>query len=61
MPEIVKKHFEAKRGYANYYFNKLNRDRVLEGVDRPGDFAALGGAWTLAGAAGRRRRSSASS
>ena len=23
MPEIVKKHFEEKRGYANYYFNTL--------------------------------------
>ncbi|MGC3969090.1 MAG: trypsin-like peptidase domain-containing protein [Pirellulales bacterium] len=27
-PEIVEKSFEEKRGYANYFFNKLERDRV---------------------------------
>ncbi len=49
MPEIVKKHFEAKRGYANYYFNKLHRDRVLKAWGQKSDFAGLGGAWVLAG------------
>ena len=28
LPEIVKKHYIAKPGYVNYYFNQLNRDRV---------------------------------
>jgi S1-C subfamily serine protease len=28
LPEVVRKHFEAKRGYANYYFNRVERDRV---------------------------------
>ena len=28
VPEIVKKHFEDKRGYANYYFNTLEQQRV---------------------------------
>lgn len=49
MPEIVKKHFEAKRGYANYYFNKLHRDRVWTAWKARGDFTALGGTWALAG------------
>ena len=28
IPEIVKKHFQEKRGYANYYFNTLNQERI---------------------------------
>ena len=49
MPEIAKKHFEKKRGYANYYFNKLNRDRVWKAWAARGDFAKLDGVWTIAG------------
>jgi len=51
MPEICKKHFEEKRGYANYYFNKLHRDRVLDAWRRLGDFRGLRGTWALAGEA----------
>jgi hypothetical protein len=49
MPEIVRKHFEAKRGYANYYFNKLHRDRVWKAWTARGDFAPPGGTWTITG------------
>ncbi|MHC4177905.1 MAG: S1C family serine protease [Planctomycetota bacterium] len=49
MPEVVKKHFEAKRGFANYYYNRLNRDRVWKAWNARADFKALGGTWTLAG------------
>lgn len=49
MPEIVKKHFEEKRGYANYYFNKLNRQRVQKAWNARGDFASAGKTWVLAG------------
>jgi len=49
MPEIVKKHFEQKRGYANYYFNRLNRDRVWKAWAARGDFAPLDAAWILSG------------
>jgi len=49
MPEEVKKHFEAKRGFANYYFNKLNRRRVWEAWSPRADFAGLDGKWTLRG------------
>lgn len=30
MPEVVKKHYEDRPGYANYYFNRLNRQRVWD-------------------------------
>ncbi len=49
MPEIVKKHFEEKRGYANYYFNRLNRDRVFKAWAARGDFASLDKPWVLTG------------
>ena len=29
MPKVVQQHIEKRNGYANYYFNKSNRDRVL--------------------------------
>ena len=34
MPEIAKKHFEEKRGYANYYFNLLNQRRIWKAWSR---------------------------
>jgi hypothetical protein len=49
VPEIVQKHFEAKRGYANYYFNKLNRDRVWDAWTALGAFDSLDGTWTIRG------------
>ena len=30
MPEIVKSHFEAKDGYVNYYFNRIEQDRIAQ-------------------------------
>jgi S1-C subfamily serine protease len=49
LPEIVRQHFQEKPRYANYYYNKLNRDRVWKGWVAHGDFAGLHGTWTLAG------------
>ena len=49
MPEIVKQHFEARRGFANYYFNKLNRTRVWNMLVARGDFTSAAGEWTLGG------------
>jgi hypothetical protein len=49
MPEIVKRHFASRRGYANYYFNTLNRARVWNKFIAQGDFVALSGTWTLGG------------
>jgi len=49
MPEIVKQHFEKRRGYANYYFNKLHRDRVEQSWQQLGDFSSQRGLWALDG------------
>jgi len=49
LPEVVKKHYEEKRGYANYYFNRLNRDRVIDAWAARGDLSAYRGPWRLTG------------
>ncbi len=43
--------FVKRRGFANYYFNELEQDRVLAGIRRLGDFALAEGTWTFAGTA----------
>jgi len=43
------KFFEAKPGFANYYFNKQERDRLWKGFQKHGDFSALKGTWTIDG------------
>ena len=47
MPEIAKQHFEERPGYANYYFNRLNVDRVWQSQRAHGNFAELSGEWML--------------
>ena len=49
MPEAAKKVFQEKRGYANYYFNKVELDRVLKQWKAPGDAKGSRGAWTFVG------------
>jgi S1-C subfamily serine protease len=49
MPEIVKQHFTERRGYANYYFNLLNRTRIWNAFRTQGNFGSAGGLWTLRG------------
>jgi S1-C subfamily serine protease len=49
VPEIVKKHFEEKQGFANYYFNRLNQERVWKAWNARCGLATAGGVWTLAG------------
>ena len=49
MPDIVKKHFIAKPGYVNYYFNQFEQDRVWTALVARGDYAGTGGVWTLDG------------
>lgn len=39
--------YKAKKGYANYYFNELERDRVLAALAKHGDFSPLTGAWVF--------------
>jgi len=52
MPAIVKDHYEARHGYANYYFNKLFRNQTWQRFVARGDFTALSGEWTIGGASG---------
>ena len=49
MAKVCKDHFEARRGFANYYFNRLHRDRVWKAWTALADFEGLGGMWTLSG------------
>jgi hypothetical protein len=49
VPEVVKQHHDARRGYANYYYNRLNRDRVWQTLTGRGDFTTLTGEWVLRG------------
>ncbi|HJT30963.1 MAG TPA: trypsin-like peptidase domain-containing protein [Pirellulales bacterium] len=51
-PEIVKQHYEARRGYANFYYNRLNRDRVWQVLSGRGDFTPLVGPWLIRGQIG---------
>ncbi len=43
------KFYVAKAGFANYYFNQQQRDRVLEAFGKHGNFAGTGDNWTLEG------------
>jgi S1-C subfamily serine protease len=43
------KFYEEKAGFANYYFNRLERDRLLAGLLKHGDFGKLAGNWTIDG------------
>src|SRR5256885_12796265 len=43
------KMYEAKKGYSNWYFNVLERDKLLAEVRKHGDFAAVAGKWVIDG------------
>jgi S1-C subfamily serine protease len=49
IPEIVKQHFQEKRGYANYYFNTLQQQRVWKAWNAGANPDGVKGVWTLAG------------
>jgi serine protease Do len=51
-PEIVKKHFVERRGYANFFFNSLERNRVgrlLAARFGAASAGAASGGWTIVG------------
>ena len=50
--ELAKYHVE-KSGYANYYFNSIEQERLLKSVTAWGDFSALGGTWKFSGILGK--------
>jgi S1-C subfamily serine protease len=50
VPAEVAKKYEAKAGYANYYFNKTLRDQLLKTfATNHGQFAGKTGTWTIKG------------
>ena len=48
-PEVVKKSFEEKRGFANFHFNKVERDRVWKAASARFGSAPAAGPWTIEG------------
>jgi serine protease Do len=48
-PSPAAKYYEAKDGFANYYFNKLEQNRLMAAFKKHGDFGGVGGNWTLEG------------
>ncbi len=47
--QLVKSMLQERPGFANYYFNELNRDSVWKRVQTLGDFAKLDRRWVLNG------------
>jgi S1-C subfamily serine protease len=41
--------YEPRRGFANYYFNRIERDRLLADFKSLGDFSTVAGAWEIVG------------
>jgi serine protease Do len=48
-PSPAAKYYEAKDGFANYYFNKLEQERVMKAFRAHGDFTTVPGNWTMTG------------
>ena len=49
IPPAVAALIKMRKGYANYYFGELNRDRVWRAFTAQGDFSTLTGEWSLEG------------
>lgn len=43
------KMYEGRKGYSNWYFNALERDKLLEAAKKNGDFSGVAGKWTIDG------------
>ena len=52
LPDIVKPFFTARRGFANYHFNKLNQDRIWDTYIDQTKPESITGDWTLRGQLG---------
>lgn len=48
-PSPASKLYEAKAGFANFYFNKMERTRLWNAFRKQGDFSTLAGEWKLTG------------
>lgn len=47
--KLVKSMLEPREGFANYYFNRLERQQVWQRIGGLGDFQSLGARWQLSG------------
>lgn len=56
IPEALKKFYIEKAGFANYYFNQLEQDRVLTGLKTWGNFADAQGLWRITGKIGEQQK-----
>ena len=45
----ARKFYEAKKGFANYYFNKVEQDKLLAKFKEKSDFTGVTGPWTFEG------------
>jgi serine protease Do len=50
------KFFEERKGFANYYFNRLERDRVLANAKKVADYTMAAGDWVWTGSFDREGR-----
>jgi len=48
-PEKYQKLFVKKEGFANYYFNQLHQNRLVDSLNQWGNFSSLLGTWTFSG------------
>jgi S1-C subfamily serine protease len=49
MSSPAAKLYKEKKGYANYFFNEKERDRLAAAAKKHGDFTSVGGTWTAEG------------
>jgi hypothetical protein len=49
LPDIVKKHFEEKRGYANYFFNRQEQERLWKAWNSRSRLEKQNGPWLISG------------
>lgn len=50
IPDVAKPFIVSRHGYANYYFNELEKQRVWKvATEKQGNFQVLGGRWLLSG------------
>ena len=50
------KYYEERKGFANYYYNRLERDRVMANIKKLADYAPLTGEWVWTGTYDRENR-----
>jgi S1-C subfamily serine protease len=46
-PSPAAKFYKPKPGFANFYYNKLEKDRLMAAFKKHGDFTAVAGTWNI--------------